>query len=81
MAGHIEKLWIGYRDGVIPPDAPQAQFLECKRAFFAGALSLFSAAMGDMFDKGQDEPTEADMRRMQEIEDELQAFGRSGGLL
>lgn len=80
MTSHIEKLWVGYRDSVIPTDAPHDQFVECKRAFFAGALSLFTAAMGDMFEAGE-EPTEADMARMAEIEEELLAFGRSGGLL
>lgn len=80
MTGHVEKLWVSYRDTVIPSDAPRVQFVECKRAFFAGAISLFSAAMGDMFEAGE-EPTEADMARMAEIEEELLAFGRSGGLL
>ena len=79
MTGHVEKLWESYR-AIVPVEASHAQVLETKRAFFAGALAMWNAAMGNLFEEG-DEPTDQDMRRMGEIQDELEAFGRSGGRL
>lgn len=79
MTHHIDALWQTYR-AILPKEAGHAQVLETKRAFFSGALAMWSAAMGPLFDAG-DEPTEADMRRMAEIAEELEAFGRSGGRL
>lgn len=80
MTAHIDALWQTYRDQVIAPETGHAQVLETKRAFFSGALALMNAMMGPLLD-ASDEPTEADMRRMAEITDELEAFGRSGGLI
>lgn len=37
---YIERKWRGYRDAVIPADAPKIQRVECKRAFFADAVHL-----------------------------------------
>lgn len=81
MTDHVDKLWASFRDEVLSTEAGHAQVLEMKRAFFAGALSMWTAVMGDMFEAGDDEPTEQDMRRMSEIQSELVAFGRSGGRL
>lgn len=76
---HIDKLWQTYR-AVLPAAAGHAQILETKRAFFAGTQAMWDAVMGPLLDAG-DEPTENDMLRMAEIQSELEAFGRSGGLL
>jgi len=81
MTGHIDKLWLSYREEVVPPDADFTQVLETKRAFFSGALALLNAFMGPLLEEGPEEPTEQDMMRMAEIDEELRAFGRSGGLL
>jgi hypothetical protein len=68
----IEAGWIGYRFAVMPHDAPQVQIDECKLAFMAGAAHLFSS-MATILDPG-DEPTDADLRKMDMIHAELQKF-------
>ena len=79
MANHIDNLWQSYRE-IIPADAGHTQVLETKRAFYAGVKSMWDAVMGPLLDAG-DEPTDGDMQRMAEIREELEAFGRSGGLI
>lgn len=71
----IEKLWEGYRKMVIPKDAPDIQIRECKQAFFAGAAAFLAASNECLWDSG-DEPTEADLGRMAEIQAELDEFGQ-----
>ena len=68
----IEAGWIGYRLAVMSPNAPPIQLQECKQAFFAGAQHLFSSLM-TVLDPGA-EPTESDLRRMDSMHIELQAF-------
>lgn len=68
----IEAGWIGLRIAAIPLDAPALQIEEMRNAFFAGAQHLFSSIMG-ILDPGE-EPTEADMKRMDLISDELEGF-------
>jgi hypothetical protein len=38
---HILEAWNSYREQVIPRDAPAVQVTESKRAFFAGAGSIW----------------------------------------
>jgi hypothetical protein len=69
----IEAGWVGLRLALRLEDAPKTQLEEMRKAFFAGAQHLFSSIM-TVLDEGS-EPTEADMRRMSQISDELEAFG------
>jgi hypothetical protein len=62
----------GYRMMVMASDAPDVQVLECKMAFFAGAQHLYTTMMRVM-DEGE-EPTDADLSRMELIHEELQQF-------
>jgi hypothetical protein len=57
---------------VVRPDAPLVQLEECKLAFFAGAQHLFGSLM-TVVDPGE-EPTEADLRKMDLIDRELRRF-------
>ena len=68
----IEAGWIGLRIAAIPKDAPEIQLNEMRQAFFAGAQHLFSAIM-HILDPGE-EPTDADMKRMESIDKELRIF-------
>lgn len=70
----IEAGWIGLRLALNLEDAPKEQLEEMKKAFFAGAQHLFSSIM-TILDEDK-EPTEADMRRMSQISDELETFGK-----
>jgi hypothetical protein len=71
----IEAGWVGFRLAVMPPDTPQIQIDECRLAFMAGSQHLFSSIMV-ILDPGDEEPTEADLRKIDLIDKELRAFGR-----
>jgi hypothetical protein len=69
----IESGWISLRLAAIPPDAPAPQLEEMHMAYMAGAQHLW-ASMMSVLDPGE-EPTDADMRRMDLIAAELSAYG------
>jgi hypothetical protein len=68
----VEAGWIGMRIAAVPPDAGQLQLDEMRMAFFAGAQHLFGSIMVILDDER--EPTDADLRRMSLISDELDRF-------
>lgn len=68
----IELGFLGYLERVIPSNAPEIQILESRKAFFAGAKHLLASIMSTLDPEA--EPTEGDLRRMQRIHDELEAF-------
>jgi len=68
----IEGGWAGLKIMAVPPNAPQVQVIEMRKAFFAGALHLFSCIMNVL--DGSEEPTAGDLRRMVMIERELDEF-------
>jgi hypothetical protein len=70
----IEAGWVSYRTLVIPPDAPQVQLDECRLAFMAGSQHLFGSIM-NILDPGED-PSPADLHKMELIDKELRAFAR-----
>jgi hypothetical protein len=65
----IATAWAAYEQQVIPPHAPDIQKVESRRAFYAGAASLFGAIM-NLLEPGQ-EATEADLQRMDAIAAEI----------
>jgi hypothetical protein len=68
----IETLWLLYAAHVkVPPGG--TQWIECRRAFFGGATTLFEAIMRIM--EPGSEPTDADCARMDQIARELQRYG------
>ena len=69
----IEAGWISLRLAVIPLDAPAVQLEEMRNAFMAGAQHLFSSLLTIL--EPDTEPTDADMMRMDLIDQELRAFG------
>lgn len=71
---YIEAGWKGYRDMVVPKDADEIQVRETRLAFYAGASVLFETLMLAL-DSG-DEPTDADMQRMADLQAEIDAFGQ-----
>jgi hypothetical protein len=73
----IADIWASYRDQVLPHDAPQAQLVECKRAFYAGAAAIMTALWDAADEELSDEQGASYLEdRMQE----LQEFGATGGL-
>lgn len=71
----IEAGWVGLRLAAIPLDAPAVQLDEMRSAFFAGAQHLFASIMTIL--EPDAEPTDADLRRMDLIHAELEAFIQS----
>lgn len=70
----IEAGWISLRLATIPADAPPVQLDEMQKAFFAGAQHTFSSIFA-LLDPGA-EPTDADMKRLDQISAELRGFAR-----
>lgn len=69
----IEAGWLGLRAVWISPDASAQQVMDTRKAFMAGAQHLFASIM-QMMDP-DNEPTEADLRRIDLIAAELKTFG------
>lgn len=68
----IEAGWIGLRIAAVNKNADEIQLHEMRMSFFAGASHLFSSIMA-ILDPGE-EPTAKDMKRLDMIHNELQAF-------
>jgi hypothetical protein len=68
----IEAGWVSLQASAIPADAPPVQLKEMRMAFMAGAQHLFHSIVGIL--DADEEPTDADMRRMDLINAELTAF-------
>ena len=68
----IEAGWQSLRVMTIHKDAPALRLDELRMAFFAGAQHLFGSMMS-FLEEGQ-EPTEADLKRMDAIQKELEEF-------
>lgn len=75
--GRVERMWNGYRQACVHPNAGPVQLKETKNDFYAGCVALYTEIMS-MLDTGK-EATEGDFRRMQLIDEELKAFSRSIG--
>ena len=67
----IELGWLALRDLTLQ-DAPEVQVREMRKAFFAGAQHLFASIVNILDDDA--EPTEDDIRRMEMIHVELEAW-------
>ncbi len=61
------------------PEASPEKIAELRYAYMGGAEHLFSSIMG-ILDPGDAEPTDADMRRMDLIHQELMAWRQEAGL-
>lgn len=70
----IEAAWLSYEKSVIPPDAPEVQRVESRRAFYAGAMHLQAIMFRELGDDPM--PTPADEAFMRAIVAELQAYAR-----
>jgi len=68
----IEAGWLALQISAIPAIAPKVQIDEMRMAFFAGAQHLFSSIL-TILEPGS-EPTDADLKRMSLISDELDEF-------
>jgi hypothetical protein len=69
----IEAGWVAFRLLALPQDVSPVQLDNCRMAFMAGSQHLFSS-INAVLDHGDAEPTDADLRKMSLINEELQAF-------
>jgi hypothetical protein len=70
--GVIAEQWSTYAAQVLPRDAPKVQRVETRRAFYAGALTLFRALIAGL--DPDNDPTLEDVRRIDAIDAELKSF-------
>ena len=70
----IARAWESYLRTVIPKDAGAVQIKESRQAFFAGSAVLFQTIM--MVLEPGAEPTNHDMRVMDDLQHEINAFGQ-----
>jgi hypothetical protein len=68
----VEGGWQMMKALVMPKNAPVQQIHDCRIFFFAGAQHVWSSLLSIM-EKGTD-ATEADLRRMENIEQEMGRF-------
>ena len=71
---YIQSGWASYQKCVIPEDASPVQIKETRQAFFSGAAVLFWTLMTGL-DEDR-EPTDDDMRKMEDLQKEIDAFGQ-----
>lgn len=74
----VESGWQAFRIFVMAPDAPDIQVREMRLAFFAGAQHLYASMLG-MMDPGEEE-TADDVRRSENLHNELESFAKELGL-
>lgn len=67
----LEAGWVALRHMTLQ-DAPEIQIREMRKAYFAGAQHLWASLFGFMEDG--EEPTPNDLRRMEMVQVELEAF-------
>lgn len=74
----VLELWTKYLELAVPKGAGAIQVAETRRAFYAGAWTLFQSIMS-MLDPGE-EPTEADLGKMDALSKELDEWKQSEGI-
>jgi hypothetical protein len=70
----IRAGWETYRADVLPPRAGAVQVMECRRAFYAGAVHLYGALIDNA-----DLPEAEAMARLRAFGEEFEAFGTALG--
>jgi hypothetical protein len=70
----LHNMWIGFAEA-LPHDAPVQQRIDMRRAFYAGAASLFDL-MAHCLDP-EEEPTERDLDYVSSLKKELDDFTES----
>ena len=65
MKRTLEDCWESYLKAIIPDDAPDVQVNETRRAFYAGAVSVWSMLMAE----------DMSMETCESIQNSLDSFG------
>jgi hypothetical protein len=67
----LNDQWESYKNEVLPDNASEIQLEETRRAFFAGAVVVFGAMMGNQLNTHD---IMTSMEKMDEIESDLKEF-------
>lgn len=67
--------WNHFASYILPPNAPSVQRQEMRRAFYAGAQSILFRIVKTL--APESEVTEADLRIMSDVYEELQDFAKA----
>jgi len=70
----IADAWRDFEIRVIPLDAHEIQRTECRRAFYAGAVSMWSGLLS-VLEPGE-EPTAKDMAVMDDLKAEIDQYAK-----
>jgi hypothetical protein len=70
----IGEAWLTYLDNVVPKDAGQTQIQECKRAFYAGAVTAYGICVT------LPEDDDASLQLLNEVNAEMQAYSAAIGV-
>lgn len=73
MGDLFKRKWATYC-ALLPQSAGLVQVQETRRAFYAGGAALFHVIVNEL-DPG-DEPTEADLKKMDALKEEFDQFAR-----
>jgi len=71
---YIKRGWESYLKYVMPDGASSVQTKETRQAFYSGAAVLFWTLMIALDE--DHEPTDDDMRKMEDLQNEIDAFGQ-----
>ncbi len=71
----IEQSWRSFAEAIELTDAPDVQKTEMRRAFYAGAVSLFYM-LNKIMDPSTVEPTEMDLEIVTHINAEFEQYTR-----
>ncbi len=70
----IDEEWASFAKQVLLKNVGTVQREEMRRAFFGGAVSLFSLIMNSL--EGGDEATEADFKLMDDVKENFDDYAR-----
>lgn len=68
----IADAWRDYEIKVVPLNAPEVQRTESRRAFYAGAIAVFTGVLS-MLEPGM-EPTDNDLKKMDDLFKEIKQY-------
>ena len=74
MKKRVLTEWLGFSKAIGLEAAPETQRREMKRAFYAGAQAFLKVQMLGLEESGSDEPTENDLKLMDDLNAELENF-------
>jgi hypothetical protein len=69
----IDKEWRAFASRIYQGASP-LQVQECRRAFYAGAVSMFHAMVESVSSGESDQPTAADLQLMEDIDTEIETY-------